>query len=599
MRLSRVRSHSWSVTDLVAFATNLGFLAGLTVLLFSGMAACADSPGLSADGAPESRGATSKATGPSGASAGSDASTTAAINRYIRQGWEDEDLTPSDSATDGEWCRRVFLDVVGRIPSVDELEEFLHDRSDDRRERLVDRLLGPKYLDDYTRNQTTLWTNLLIGRSGGSERRSLTNRAGMQQYLREAVRTNRPYDRMVYELLSARGISKPGESGFNGAVNFLAMKLEENAILATSRSSEIFLGTRVQCTQCHNHPFNNWKQDQFWKMNAFFRQAVALRRFGGGRDVQYVDLDNQDFGGEGATPEEAEIYFEPRDRILTVAYPEFTDFDGTVHTIERSGYIDEVDRRTEFAKLVVKSGYLPRAMVNRTWAHFMGYGFTKPVNDMGPHNPASHPELLDRLAADFKASGYDVKQLIRWIVLSEPYALSSQFAAKDKNRRDDPTLGETPMFSRFYLRQMRAEELYESLLVATEAHKTRKTPEKEAAARQRWLQQFVIAFGTDENDETTTFNGTIPQTLMMFNGELVKQATSTDKGSFLYRIATSDRIRGVKKVNYLYRAALSRDPTANERRLMKKVLGSRPGQTAAIRDVWWVLLNTNEFILNH
>lgn len=519
------------------------------------------------------------------------------INQAIRQGWSDEELKPSGPATDGEWCRRVYLDVLGRIPSVEELDRYLENRSPEKRAQLVDELLSSVYLDDYTRNATTLWTNLLIGRSGGNERQSLTNREGMQQYLRTSMRDNKPYDRIVYELISARGTNKPGEAGFNGAVNFLTMKLAEDGVLATSRTSEIFLGIRVQCTQCHDHPFNSWKQDQFWKMNAFFRQAVALRRFGGTRNVQYVDLDNQDFGGEGTTPEEAEIYFEPRNRILTVAYPEFTDVDGTVHSIPRSGYIDEVDRRAELAQIVVKSGYLPRAMVNRTWAHFLGYGFTKPVNDMGPHNPPSHPELLEQLAAAFRDSGYDIKELIRWIVLSEPYSLSSRF--KEENRRDDPTLGEMPMFSRFYLRQMRVEELYESLLVATEAHKTRGTPEEVEKAKQEWLSQFVIAFGTDENDETTTFDGTIPQTLMMFNGDLIKQATSTDRGSFLHRVATDKRLRGAKKVNHLYKAALARKPTAKERRLMTKVLGGNPGTTMAIRDMWWVILNTNEFILNH
>ena len=521
----------------------------------------------------------------------------ALINKYIRQGWTDEEITPSRPATEGEWCRRIYLDVLGCIPSVEELEEFEKSRAPDKRMRLVDDLLGAKYLDEYTRNATTLWTNLLIGRSGGNENNTLTNRAGMRQYLRETFRENKPYDRMVHEIVSARGVNKPGEENFNGAVNFLTMKLAEDGVLATSRTSELFMGIRVQCTQCHDHPFNSWKQDQFWKMNAFFRQAVALRRFGGGQNVQFVELANQDFGGEGNTPEEAEIYYEPRDRILRVAYPEFTDYDGTVHEIERSGYISDVDRRQELAKLIVKSGYLPRAMVNRVWAHYLGYGFTKPINDMGPHNPPSHPELLDQLAAAFRESGYDIKQLTRWIVLSEPYSLSSKFG--DGNRQDDPTMGETPLFSRFYLRQMRAEELYESLLVATEAHKTRGSAEEQQKAKEMWLQQFVIAFGTDENDETTTFDGTIAQTLMMFNGDLIKQATSTEEGSFLYRVATNPRLRGTKKINYLYKAALARTPTSRERRLMTKVLGSRPGQTDAIRDVWWVLLNTNEFILNH
>jgi hypothetical protein len=266
--------------------------------------------------------------------------------------------------------------------------------------------------------------------------------------------------------------------------------------------------------------------------------------------------------------------------------------------IDRSGYVNRVDRRNELARLIVSSDYMPKAMVNRLWGHFLGYGFTKPIDDMGPHNPPTHPELLERLAQDFRKHSFNIKELIKWIVLSEPYALSSSGSAK--NRLDDPSLGEKPKFSRFYLRQMRAEELYQSLMVATRAIKGNESADAQEKARTEWLRQFTVAFGTDEGDDATTFNGTIPQTLMMFNGELIKQATNTQHGSFLAAIAADPKINGKDKLSYLYMAALSRYPNAAELELCNAVLSVHKGNTvAALQDIWWGLLNTNEFILNH
>ena len=146
---------------------------------------------------------------------------------------------------------------------------------------------------------------------------------------------------------------------------------------------------------------------------------------------------------------------------------------------------------------------------------------------------------------------------------------------------------------------MRAEELYESLLVATEAHKTRGSYEEQEDAKRKWLEQFVIAFGTDENDETTTFDGTIPQVLMMFNGDLIKRATSTEKGSFLHRISMDKSMSGTDKVNLLFKAALARPASSTERRWANTALRGRSNLAEALQDMWWVLLNTNEFILNH
>jgi len=534
----------------------------------------------------------------------------ALINEAIRKGWTDHDLVPSKPATDGEWCRRVYLDVIGRIPTVDELNDYLGDRKRDKRQRLVDRLLGDEYTEEYAAHWTTIWTNILIGRTGGRERRSLTDREGMRQYLSEAFRYNKPYDEMAHELITATGSCRPGDEDFNGAANFLADKMGENprdrvqaGVQATAKTSQIFLGMATQCTQCHNHPFNEYKQNQFWELNAFFRQTrVEILEDGEREFVGRVV--NRDFMGEGGDPKKAEIYYELRNGKLKVAYPVFVDGTSLASLYaERgedfgdSGYLRDINRREELARLILASRQFDRAIVNRMWAHFLGYGFTKPIDDIGPHNSPSHPELLDGLGIAFREAGFDLKKLMRWIVLSEPYSLSSRMTAR--NQSDDPSLGVRPMFSRFYLRQMEAEQLYESLLVATAADNT-VSRQRAPQMRDRWLRQFVTAFGTDEGDEATTFNGSIPQALTLMNGELVRRATGNQPGSMLYRVAHDPKMDNAAKIRHLYLAALARTPTRQELAISNELLLARGGDVgAALQDIWWALLNTNEFILNH
>ena len=517
------------------------------------------------------------------------------IDDLISTVWNDFEISPSKDATDAEWCRRLFLDVLGRIPSVNELESFTSNKSKTKREDLVIELLhGDDYTEEFARNWTTVWTNLLIGRTGGNGRDTLINRPGMQKFLRDSFARNKPFDRFVRELVAATGSTTPGEDDFNGATNFLIDKVnEDNGSLATSATSRIFLGLQVQCTQCHNHPFNDWKQQKYWEMNAFFRQARAFR---GGRNRMEdaaAKLVDQDFAGESRNFDKPPIFYELRNGEMRVAYPVFVD--GT--KINPSGYVKVVNRRKELAKLITDSEYFPKAIANRIWAHFLGYGFTAPVDDLGPHNPPTHPELLGFLGEEFRNVGFDVRELISWIVLSKPYALSSKVGRE--NKTDDPLLGETPKFSRFYLRQMRAEELYESLLVANQGDDTGGDYEQRERLKNRWLQQFSVAFGTDEGDETTTFNGTIPQVLMLFNGELIRNATGNTKGSMIQQLVSSS-MPYQKQVDYLYKAGLSRKPKRTEQKLAEEFLLAYNGNTSeALRDTWWVILNSNEFIFNH
>jgi len=521
------------------------------------------------------------------------------INHFIRVRWEEAGVTPAAQAPDAEWCRRVYLDVIGRIPTIYEMRQFLTDRSPNRRANLVNRLLeSDEYAEEYARNWSNVWENLLIGRSNDNE---LINRDGLRQYLRRTFVNNKAFDQFATELLTATGSNRPGDPDFNGAVNFLLDNLQESATPATAKAARLFLGVQVQCTQCHNHPFYEAKQNQFWELNAFFRQAKAVSTRDAGEVV--ARLVDEDFAGEGNTPAEAEIYYELRNGLMKAAYPVFL----TGEQIPPSGRVSDVNRRRELAALVTSSDLFRRAIVNRTWAHFLGYGFTKPIDDMGPHNAASHPELLEQLASAFGQGGFDYKRLIKWIVLSEPYGLSSR-ATKDTI--DQPEAGNVPLFSRFYIRQMRPEELYESLLVATHSAPdaaTYSTGEQSLAElereKNRWLQQFTIAFDTDENDEATTFDGTITQTLAMWNGELVRKATSGRQGTFLHEVAQNVRradTAGQKVLQDLFLAALGRNPKAAELNQAQELLRRRGGDvTAALQDIWWALLNSNEFILNH
>ncbi len=517
------------------------------------------------------------------------------IDDAINQSWEDFRIRPAPEADDLVWCRRVFLDLIGRIPTYEESQEFAETRSPRKRAELVEKLLyDQRYTEEYANHWATVWTNLLIGRSGGNDRRDLTDRDGMMKYLRDAFASNKPYDRMVHDLVTATGATKPGARGFNGAVNFLVDKVNaENGTLATSSTSRIFLGQQVQCTQCHNHPFNQWKQRKFWEFNSFFRQTRALRRFvDGTNDIDHAELVDEDFQGEANDPTDALVFYELRNGLTRAAYPVFTD--GT--EIPVSGYLSDVNRRQELAGLMLESEFLDQMIVNRVWSQLLGYGFTKPIDDLGPHNPPSHPQLLKDLGAEFRKASYNLKSLLTWITLSRPYQLAARIGPN--NEIDDPAIGETPKFSRFYLRQMSAEQLYQSLVTATGGASTGSYQQQERQ-RRRWLDQFVVAFGTDEGDEATTFNGSIPQALMLFNGDLSQSATSLEAGGFLDRVAKSGRSPR-DRVTRLYVTGLARRPTKREVSIAGQLLAARQGnEKEMLQDLWWAIINSNEFIMQH
>ncbi len=498
----------------------------------------------------------------------------AAIDRSIAEGWEKAGIKPARAATDEEYLRRAYLDVLGRIPNIQEARAFLSTREADKRGKLVEYLLNHP---DYAKNFATQWSILLIGRGNQGRR---VDRPALTSWLRKQFGSERPWNEVVHDLVSSSGSNKE-----NGAVNFILAHMEAEAVPLTSRTTRLFLGQQIQCTQCHDHPSNDWKQADFWGINAFFKGVRA-------REVTKADstgLEAYDHTELRDEPTDRYSSFDRRNGMVGIAFPRFLDG-------RKISQGPDVIRRAELGNLIAdpKNEMLAKAFVNRLWAHFLGRGFVNPVDDFGPHNQPSHPELLDQLAKDFRESGYDVKKLCRWIMASKAYQLSS---IKGKGSEKEEGL-----FSTMQLKPMTPEQLFDSLLTATMAHKAG-TSDEGGRRRDAWMRQFLFAFANDEAEEGTSFQGTIPQALMMMNGELMQEALSGKQGSFLCEViqqaGRTGRAPENQMIESLYLGALSRRPTAKELSQSRHYLEAFPDSLQVLQDLFWALLNSNEFILIH
>ena len=224
----------------------------------------------------------------------------------------------------------------------------------------------------------------------------MVDRASLTSWLRKQFAADRPWNEIVHELVSSTGSNKE-----NGAVNYVLAHLEFDAVPLTSRTTRLFLGQQIQCTQCHDHPSNDWKQVDFWGINAFFK-GMKTEEVTQGRCHRPGSVSTTPSCGMSRPT--TYVRFDRRNGLVGVAFPRFLDG-------RKISQGTDVIRRAELGKLIAdpNNEMLGKAFVNRMWAHFLGRGFVNPVDDFGPHNPPSHPELLDKLAEEFKKSGYDVK----------------------------------------------------------------------------------------------------------------------------------------------------------------------------------------------
>jgi hypothetical protein len=516
------------------------------------------------------------------------------INTVIVAGWKrdpndrSKDLTPSRPATDYEFIRRASLDIIGRIATPDEIKQFLNDPARERRALLIDRLLRNP---DYAKNWASIWTVWLMTRSGPE-----LYHDQMRTWLEsQFAKPDQGFDKIVTELLTASG-----KNTENGAVNFILSQLGEpippnkrneegqfTMVPITSRTTRLFLGQQIQCTQCHDHPFNSqWKQQHFWGINAFFRQVERKGTMPRKPNAPPATLELTD---NPSWNDDTVVFFEKRNGVVLPVRATFLDG-------QRITPSPESTRRHELAEFIVKNENFPKAYVNRMWGHFFGRGMNYPgaVDDFGDHNPLTHPKLLDYLAKEFKDYGFKPRNLVRWICNSQAYGLSTV-----ANKTNDKPEAE-PYFSRMLLKALTPEQLFESMMIATQVESGETSGDRKKR-RDEWMKNLIVNFGDDEGTEVT-FNGTVVQALMLMNGKEINEAVShKDRGVVIN--ALKRRGATAKTVmDDVYLAVLNRHPTPAEHQEVSRKLIMRVRDrdiAAPWQDLLWALLNSNEFILNH
>lgn len=486
-------------------------------------------------------------------------------------------IEPSPLTTDAEFLRRVYLDAIGRLPSPDEARRFLDSSDADRRAKLIDELLDQPEFADW-------WALKWADRLGCNQR--FVGKDGAikyHQWIRHAMASNMPEDEFAYAILTAHGpnYSVP-QAGFWRRLRRGGIGQRIDPLLAAEEISQLFLGVRVQCARCHNHPAERWTQDDFYGLAAFFPRV----RFKDGPFVNHqYDKENTIYTtGDGEVTHPRTGRPMPP-RVLDGPPAEF-----------QPGQ----DRREVFARWVTdpENPYFARASVNRVWYHLFGRGLVEPVDDFRGSNPPSHPELLDALAADFARNGFDRKQLIRTVLNSRVYQLSSQTTPT--------TADDDRYFSHARIRLLQAEQLLDAVSQAAGA------PERFpgqplgtpaiALPDGEYKHPFLDAFGRPprasacecERDPETN----LLQALQLVSGRTVSDLIRSDAGRAA-RLADSS-VSVAQILDELFLATLTRLPTADERELLNpRIAPAGADRRQAIEDILWMLVNHSEFLFQH
>jgi hypothetical protein len=497
----------------------------------------------------------------------------AKIDAYLAAGWEANHARPAALTDDATFLRRVYLDLAGKIPTASEVRRFLKDPAPDKRQRVVERLLdGPAYISHFT----NVWRALMLP-EGESNIQIRYVRNSFETWLTKQFTDNVPYDKMVRDLITTPlgNGSQPdynlygdGNGGENPKIYYLAKGAKpENLAAATSR---LFLGVRLECAQCHDHPFARWKREQFWGQAAFFGGLQSKEQ--DGYIYQLRELADR-----------RELPIPGTDRVAQASF-----LDGT-----EPQWKFRVGSRVTLADWMTsgENPFFARATANRLWSHFFGIGIVEPADDFKEENPPSHPELLDELARQLVAHQFDFKFMIRAITASNAYQLSSVTT--------DPTQEDPRLFARMAVKGLSPEQLFDSFSQATGF--------KDPTPRN----QLVFQFGTNrsdflakfsQQDRRTEFQTSIPQALALMNSGLVTDATNLDRGETLGAIAGAPFLDTRGKIEAMFLTTLSRMPTVEEESRLANYVdngGVKKNSKRALADVFWALLNSAEFILNH
>lgn len=490
--------------------------------------------------------------------ADSDAALLAAlIDRQIDARLDAEKVRPVPQTDNAEFLRRVYLDLHGVVPTAEQATQFLADTDPSKRSRLVDALNASPRYGEYLAD---IWSGYLVSQLADDQR---VRTEKLRLWLADRF-NKKSWDRIVTELLTATG--KIDE---NPAVVYLIEgRLPRSVSDLTDLASRYFLGIRLNCAQCHDHPFVKWKQHDYWGMAAFFTQIQ--------------------------TPGKPKLVYQ----VGLKDYPEIT-----LSTLEKAGMLDKfvskpptflggdevkakgATNRVALAEWITspKNPYFAKAMVNRTWWRLFGRGIVRPVDDMHEANPPSHPELLELLSQRFVESGYDLKFLTRAVLLSRAYQRTS--------RPGDDAEKQAALFGRMSVKVLSAGQLYDSLVTVFGPPARDSAVDTKSGARA----EFTQFFAEDGDPDPTAYRRGIPHLLRLMNS---KQFAGRNVSELVSRISTSGRSAD-DVARDLFLTILSRRPTDRERQMVREHVAKAGSADAAYRELAWSLMMSSEFSLNH
>jgi len=491
----------------------------------------------------------------------------AAIDQTLAELWSANGVQSTHAADEEELLLRVYLDIAGRTPGVNEVRDYFNDKSANKYEVLVNRLLESP---DHATHLAAMFRTFLIPDS--VDLAAFGGVGEFDKWLSQSFQSGESYDEIVKKLLLAEGrLSRSGPLLF-----YSATKLDADQL--ASRTARVFLGTRLECAQCHDHPFEAWTQEDFWGFAAFFSRISRPR---GELEAASTVLQVRDVDHGDVMMPDSETVIPPK--FLNASEPLKED--------------DPSARRLVLAEWLASGDnpYFARATANRVWAQLFGKGIVEPLDDFGLEHPALSPELLDLLAGYLVHTDFNLKELFRAVVQSKAYRLSSGAAAEDAER--------LKLFAQMNIKTLTAEQVYDCITVATLlSQEPTANPmgfvisRYNNTSREAFLQQFRTPAGRQ-----TEYQGGIPQALTLMNGGLIDGATGLSTSGLLKSLE-APFFSNEERIEVLYFSTLSRHPTPVEWEMLRDYIGENATQAEvreALSDVLWALLNSAEFTMNH
>jgi hypothetical protein len=489
------------------------------------------------------------------------------IDRLLVKKWKDLGLVPSPTTSNSEFLRRLYLDIIGTLPTPEEVRAFLADSNADKRAKAIDKVLDrPEFVDFWALK----WGDLLrINRTALQEKGMWS----FHNWVRAGLRDNRPVDEFVRDIITAEG-----STFIDGPVNYF--RVGNTADDWAETTSQVFLGVRMQCAKCHHHPFEKWSQDDYFGMAAFFSRLAtkASPEFGlFGRDsIIYIKS-----AGEATHP-----------RTRAVVKPRPLDGKETD---------DPFDRRKKLADWMTAKDnpFFAKNIVNRFWGYLMGRGLVEPLDDVRATNPASNPELLDWLARDFAEHGFDLKHLLRTILNSRAWQASSVVA--EGNAADAANVH----FTRYTTKRLTAEQMADAIDFVTGTREkyvglplgTRAIQLPDSGVRSYLLDVFGRPARQISCECERTVKPNIAQALHLLNGDFLNNKIGDKAGRVENLIAA--KTERAKAIEEIYLVTLGRPPRADELHKATSWVEQAEDARTGLQDLMWAMLNSREFLFNH